>query len=373
MKPSVSPWDFNERPLLVFWETTRACQLVCKHCRAEAINERDSKELGLEEAQELLRAIRAFGSPPPILVLTGGDILMRPDALELIARAAGVGLKVAVAPSVTPLLTETRLEEMMQAGVEGISISLDGAGAATHDGIRGVDGTFEATVARIREAVDLGMRVQVNTAVMRSNISELPDIFHIIKGLGVAAWEVFFLIKTGRGAELEDLEPWEYEEVAHFLYDASFYGVQVRTTEGPHFRRVVVQRQEASEDAPPVDGRLLKGLRGQLRSLEGEPDERSSTRLVATGDARGIVFINHQGYVYPSGFLPIPAGNVRRKDLTGIYRQSPFLRSLRSPDRFKGRCGRCRFKELCGGSRSRAFSAFGDPLAEDPACIYQPV
>jgi radical SAM protein len=358
--------------LLVFWETTRACQLVCRHCRAEAIQERDPQELNNDEALNLLKSIRAFGTPPPILVLTGGDVLMRPDATDLVRAASDLGLRVAIAPSVTPLLDRHRLEEMADAGADGISISLDGARAATHDGIRGVEGTFEATLERLRDAVELGMRVQVNTAVMRSNVTELPDIFHLIHELGISAWEVFFLIRTGRGAELEDLEPWEYEEVAHFLCDASFYGVQVRTTEAPHYRRVVVQRQEAADDMPEVEGGLLEPMRRRLRELEGPPGDKSSTRLVATGDGRGILFINHRGHVYPSGFLPLPAGSVREDDVVTIYRESPLFRSLRKPSSFKGRCGRCRFRELCGGSRSRAFATFGDPLGEDPACVYEP-
>jgi radical SAM protein len=372
MRPSGQPWDFNERPLLVFWETTRACQLVCRHCRAEAIRDRDPAELSPDEGQKLLKSIRSFGSPPPILVLTGGDVLMRPDVLDLVADAAGLGLSVAIAPSVTPLLSKKRLEELADAGARAVSISLDGARSETHDGIRGVEGTFDATLERIREAIDLDMRVQVNTAVMKSNVEELPDILHLIKGLEVPAWEVFFLIRTGRGAELEDLEPWQYEEVAHLLYDASFYGVQVRTTEAPHFRRVVVQRREGPVDAPKVKGMLLEPLRRRLRALEGEPEGESSTRLVATGDGRGILFINHRGHVYPSGFLPLPAGNVREEDVVRIYRRSPLFRSLRTPEAFKGRCGRCRFRDLCGGSRSRAFATYGDPLAEDPACIYEP-
>lgn len=371
MRPDFK-WDFQERPLLVFWETTRACQLVCRHCRAEAIRERDSQELTYEEGVRLLKSISSFGPPSPIVVLTGGDVLMRPDAFDLVSAGVDMGLSMALAPSVTPLLSRATLGKLAEAGVGGISISLDGGRAATHDGIRGVEGTFRATLERIREAVDLGMRVQVNTAVMKSNVMELPEIFHLIRGLGAAAWEVFFLIRTGRGAELEDIEPWQYEEVAHFLYEASFYGVQVRTTEAPHFRRVVVQRREFLEDMPHVEGKILGDMMQRLHALEGPPQEESQVRLVGTGDGRGIVFVNHRGSVYPSGFLPLPVGNVREESLVYIYRHSPLLKNLRNPSGFKGRCGRCRFRDLCGGSRSRAFAAYGDPLAEDPACIYQP-
>lgn len=372
MRPSPPNWEFDRRPHLVFWETTRACRLACRHCRAEALEERDPEELNLEEAESLLRDVRAFGPPAPILVLTGGDLLMRPDALDLVRMAADLGLRVAAAPSVTPLLDGQRLGQLVDAGVKAISLSLDGAQAATHDGIRGVEGTFEATLGRLREAMDLDVLVQVNTAVMRSNVQELPEIVHLLRDLGVPTWEVFFLIKTGRGAAMEDLEPWEYEEVAHFLHEAASYGLAVRTTEAPHFRRVVVQRREGSEDLPVVEGHLLDDLVGRLRDLEGEPDGEDSVRLLPTGDGKGIVFVNHRGLVYPSGFLPLPAGSVRGKNLTRIYRESPLFRNLRRPDGLGGRCGGCRFQDLCGGSRSRAFATYGDPLAEDPACVYQP-
>lgn len=364
--------DFGTSPLLVFWETTRACGLVCKHCRAESISGRDPQELDLEEGRALLRSVKEMGPPAPMLILTGGDLLLRPDLPDLLSTAHDLGLRVAVSPSVTPLLDRDRLEWFLANGVKGISVSLDGATAATHDGIRGIDGTFDATCSRLREAAELGMRIQVNTAVMRSTVSELADVFHLIRGLGVRIWEVFFLIRTGRGAELEDLEPWEYEEVSHFLYDASHYGVLIRTTEAPFFRRVVLQRREGRDDAPPISGKLLEPLRKRLSDLEGEPDAESATKGIVTGDGRGIVFINHRGDVYPSGYLTLPAGNVREEGLVRIYRDSPLFKKLRTPVQFKGRCGRCSYAEICGGSRARAFATFRDPIAEDPACVYQP-
>ena len=372
MAATFSRQDFRERPLLVFWETTRACGLVCKHCRAESIPEREPEELDFEEGSKLLRSLAEFGSPKPLLILTGGDVLLRPDLPDLIAVAQEAGIRVAVSPSVTPLLTRERLERFVASGVKGISISLDGATAPTHDGIRGIEGTFEATLQRLREAAELGMRVQVNSAVMKSNVLELPDLFHLIRSLGVRIWEVFFLIQTGRGAELEDLEPWEYEEVCHFLYDASHYGVLIRTTEAPFFRRVVLQRAEGRGDAPETSGKLLDPLRERLVALVGEPEGESGVKGVVTGDGRGIVFVNHRGDVYPSGYLTLAAGNVREEGLVRIYRDSPIFQDLRNQDQLQGRCGRCSYGELCGGSRARAHAAFGDPLAEDPACVYQP-
>jgi radical SAM protein len=362
--------DFRERPLLVFWETTRACGLVCRHCRADAIQEREEDELDTDEARRLLESVGAFGSPIPTLILTGGDVLLRPDLPELIARGTEMGIRMGLAPSVTPLLSRPRLEELVEQGIRAISLSLDGATASVHDGIRGVQGTYDATLRRLRDCVDLGMRVQVNSAVMRSNVHEMADLFGLIREMGIRIWEVFFLIHTGRGAEMEDIEPWEYEEVCHFLYEASQYGVLVRTTEAPFFRRIVLQRAQATGEPPVTPGTLLRKLRTRLAEIPGEPSGESSTRGIVTGDGRGIVFINHRGDVYPSGYLDLSAGNVRREGLVSVYRNAPLFRSLRMPGRLKGRCGTCTYRELCGGSRARAYAIFGDPLEEDPACVY---
>jgi radical SAM protein len=364
--------DFTQRPLLVFWETTRACGLVCKHCRADAIKEREPDELDTEEGRRLLDSVADFGEPAPTLILTGGDVLLRPDLPDLVRQGLDRGIRMGVAPSVTPLLTREKLEEIAGWGIKAISLSLDGATAAVHDGIRGVEGTYQATLERLRDCVDLGMRVQVNSAVMRSNVHEMADLFALIRETGVRIWEVFFLIHTGRGSEMEDIEPWEYEEVCHFLFDASQHGVLVRTTEAPFYRRVAQQRAEGSEDAPEIRGDLLGKLRGRLRELLGDLPGESATRGIVTGDGRGIVFINHRGDVYPSGYLNLPAGNVRGEGLIAIYRDTPLFRNLRAMDRLKGRCGDCDYRELCGGSRARAYAATGDPMAEDPACIYQP-
>lgn len=372
MKNPVMTRNFEERPLLVFWETTRACGLVCKHCRAESIDEREPEELDFEEGRRLIESVADFGAPTPMIILTGGDVLLRPDLFELIDVARAKGVRVAVSPSVTPLLNREKLGQFVERGVKGISISLDGSNAATHDGIRAIEGTYHESLKRVREGLELGMRVQINTAVMKSNVHELPDIFHLIKSLGVRIWEVFFLIHTGRGAALEDLEPWEYEEVSHFLYEASFYGVLIRTTEAPFFRRVLVQRMEGRDDAPAIDGKLLGPLKERLVALEGEPDGESATKGIATGDGRGIVFVSHRGDVYPSGYLTCPGGNVRQKGLVEIYRDSALFKNLRNPASLKGRCGKCSYAELCGGSRARAYASFGDPLAEDTACVYQP-
>jgi radical SAM protein len=367
--PTGAPVDYAERPMLVFWETTRACLLACKHCRASATAQALPGELTVEEGRALVEQVAGFGRPYPILVLTGGDCLLRPDIFELVAQAESLGIPVALSPSVTPMLTPEAIARIATSGVKAVSISLDGARPETHDTVRGIPGHFEATVAAIRSLVEAGVTVQVNTTVMRTNVEELADVAALLHRTGVHVWEVFFLVHVGRGTETGAVTPQEHEEVCHFLYDASHYGFIVRTVEAPFFRRVVAARRSGQ---PAPLGWVYDTLRGRLRELLGEPGARPRAHTAATRDGKGIVFIAHDGDVYPAGFLPLPLGNVRTRPLAEIYRDEGLMRSIRAAD-FTGRCGRCEFADLCGGSRARAFADSGDPLGEDPACAYEPV
>jgi radical SAM protein len=326
-------------------------------------------ELTHEQGLRLIDQLTEFGEPYPALLLTGGDPLMRDDFFDLIERAKKLGIYVAVAASVTPRLNASTISQMKKLGVDIMSVSLDGATAQTHDRLRGIKGTWNETVKSLHLARELGLRVQVNTTVMRSNIDELADIFHIVKETDAVAWEVFFLIRTGRGAALESLEPYECEEVMHFLFDAAHYGIPVRTAEGPNFRRVRIQR-ERGQSAP--NGEIYKRLSHDLRTREGLPRDVASLKLTQTRDGKGIMFVAHDGDVYPSGFLPISAGKIPQDSLTEIYRGSSIFVSLRDTSQLKGRCRRCEYREVCGGSRSRAFAELGDALEEDPACPYVP-
>jgi AdoMet-dependent heme synthase len=371
-------------PILVFWETTRACQLACRHCRASAIGTPLPGELTTREGERLLDDIAGFGPRPPVLILTGGDVLMRQDLTSLVAGARNRGIPVGLSPSVTPLLTPAALAPLRGFGVRSVSVSLDGARAATHEGIRGVDGHFRATLDALRMLVDEGFTVQVNTTVMVDNVEELADVAGLLVDLGVRIWEVFFLVQVGRGTEVRDLTPAQNEDVSHFLYDASRYGLTVRTVEGPFFRRVTRWRQQAGAGAAAdaahaahADGtdRFARGalhgrLTDRLRALLGPPSGPARAQTAETRDGRGIVFVAHDGAILPSGFLPIELGNVREHDLVAVYRDHPLLRAIRAA-RFGGRCGRCDDRELCGGSRARAH-AHGDVLGEDPACAHQP-
>jgi radical SAM protein len=360
--------DFAQRPMLVFWEVTRACLLACRHCRASATAEGLPGQLTAEEGRALVDQVAGFGRPYPILVLTGGDCLLRPDIFELVDYAVKLGVPVCLSPSVTPMLTPEAIARIAASGVKAVSLSLDGACAETHDGVRGIPGHFDETIPAIRALVDAGLHVQINTTVMAANVDELADIAAIVKETGTQMWEVFFLVHVGRGEATGAITPQQHEDVCHVLYDASHHGFVVRTVEAPFFRRIVASRRDGGE-APTSE--LYLRLRDRITELMGEGVPRPSAHTAATRDGKGIIFVAHDGEVYPAGFLPLGLGSVRERPLVDIYRDDPVLRRIRAAE-FTGRCGRCEFADLCGGSRARAFASSGDPLAEDPACVYEP-
>ncbi|MGC9021430.1 MAG: TIGR04053 family radical SAM/SPASM domain-containing protein [Candidatus Methanodesulfokora sp.] len=339
---------YDERPVLVLWETTKACPLSCKHCRAEADMNPAPDELSTAEGMKLMEELSSL-NPPPALILSGGDPMMRKDIFELIDNAIEMGIPVGIAPANTEKVLE-RADELSK--VRSISISLDGI--TMHDKIRG-EGNFELTLRILRKLKD---RVQVNTLVARENVKEIPYVLDLLLHIGIKTWELFFLIKTGRGVEMDDLSPWECEDVLLFLYEASSE-INIRTVEAPFIRRIALQ------------GALTRGdLYRELSSVHmprGEP----KFKITDTRDGKGIIFVSHNGYVFPSGFLPLPLGNVRKEGLLNVYRENALLKSIRRAE-FSGRCGICEFRDICGGSRSRAYAYTGDPLASDPACLYTP-
>jgi radical SAM protein len=362
-------WDFDKKPMLVFWETTKACDLACRHCRAEAISEPMPGELTHQEGLDLIEQITQFGKPYPVLILTGGDVLRRQRLFDLIAHAHQYGMHLGLAPSVTPLLTEAAIDHLYESGVNTISLSLDGAGPETHDQLRGVDGAFARTLAMTRYAAKKGITVQINSTVMASNLLELPSLFSTIHECGASIWEVFFLIQTGRGSETVEATAEECESVCHFLYHASQYNMIVRTVEAPFFRRVVSWYNAGT--APVLDD-LASVLVADLRNQMGLPRQVPSTGTARTRDGRGIVFIAHNGEVTPSGFLPVSVGNVRKTPLRDCYQDSALMNCLRNNESLGGRCGLCSFRDACGGSRARAFAATGDVMAQDQSCMYVP-
>ena len=361
---------FDDRPLLVFWEMTKACDLSCFHCRASAQPEPDRDELSDAEGRALVDELASMGRPRPILILTGGDCLKRADIIDLVTYASECGVPVAVAPSVTAQLTDATLHALRQHGVKTVSLSLDGASAKTHDDVRGVPGHFNDTLKAVTSLKRCGFTVQINTTVMAPNLEELADIAVLMQELGVDIWEVFFLIATGRGTEVIASSPRENEDICNFLVDASRYGFTVRTVEAPFFRRVVAQRRDrvGGPAATGSTGSLYARLRDRLVSQLGEPNGPARTTTAATRDGKGIIFVAANGDVYPSGFLPVRLGNVRTQSLADIYRCNPLLRQIRNAA-FKGTCGACEHAQLCGGSRARAFATTGDPLESDPGCL----
>ena len=361
--------DYAQRPMLVFWETTRACGLACKHCRASATSQALPGELDTVEGKALIDQVAGFGRPYPILVLTGGDCLLRGDLWELVEYAQGLGIPTALSPSVTPALTDEAIATIADSGVKAVSISLDGARPATHDDVRGIAGHFGKTLEAIRKLVAAGLTVQVNTTVMRANVDELADITALMVELGAHIWEVFFLVHVGRGVAEGALTAQEHEDVAHLLWLASHYGYVVRTVEAPFFRRVVAQRRAGG---PAPDTELYRGLSARLAELLGPPRDAPSAHTAATRDGKGILFVSHDGQVYPAGFLPLELGSVREHPLAELYRTHPVLVDIRGAQ-FAGRCGVCPYGDLCGGSRARAYAATGDPLGEDVACAFDPL
>ncbi len=364
--------QLDHKPLLVFWETTKACPLSCKHCRATAIDTALPDELSHIESLDLLNQIAEFGKPAPILVMTGGDLMVRTDTFSLIRYARDLGIRVAISPAVSPLLNETNAKRMFEYGVRSVSISVDGIGA-THDGVRGKQGHYESTLATIAMLTGIGYTVQVNSTVMRTTVNDLPKLAATLIGLGVQVWEVFFLIQVGRGTDLLELLAEENEDVARFLYDVSQYGMLVRTVEAPLFRRVATNLRNSTGEVTDVlpAGSLYRQLSNQLLALMGQPTHKPKAPAVATRDGKGIVFISQSGEIFPSGFLPLSLGNVKTDSLVDVYRNDPLLKQIREAD-FQGRCGICEYRDLCGGSRSRAFTEYANPLAEDPACAFVP-
>ena len=374
-------YDLNERPFMIIWETTQACDLACRHCRAEAQPEHDPLSLSTEEAKRLLDQAESFGRPRPIFIFTGGDPFKRADLFELVRYAADIGLPPAVSPSATPLLTAGNLRKLKEVGTKAISLSLDGSTAERHDDFRRVAGSFQWTTDGWRAARDMGLKLQINTTVTRYNLHDLPDIFRLVQELGAMTWSLFFLVPTGRGLEEDEISPDEYEAVMHFLYDVSKY-ISAKTTEGHHYKRVVLQRAILEEKGlslqdyaslHPVYYELKAGMERVVQDAGLQPREVGIRRTpMHINSGNGFVFISLRGEVFPSGFLPLSVGNVRERSLVDIYRHAPLFRDLRDPAKFGGRCGRCEFVSVCGGSRSRAYAVTGDPLAEEPFCVYEP-
>ena len=340
--PAHVPASLDVQPIVVAWEVTRACPYRCSHCRADARPTPQPGQLDPAESLDLIDRLAPFAGS--ILVLTGGDPLLRPDLEEIVHRARARGLRVALTPAATARVTEKRLAALQAAGVTQVALSVDGASAASHDGLRALPGSFARTLRILERARGLGFPLQVNTTITRRNVAEIDAMAELVADSGAAVWSVFFLVPTGRGSRSDMLSAHGHERAWRRL--ARMWGetpFRIKVTAAPPFRRVLAE----SGRAPGVAA-------GQAN------------------DAKGFMFISHDGEVCPSGFLPLSAGNVRRDSPVGLYRDAPLFRSLRDPDRLRGRCAACAYRRVCGGSRARAYTLGGDPLGEDPTCIHRP-
>jgi radical SAM protein with 4Fe4S-binding SPASM domain len=335
--------------MVAFYELTRACDLACVHCRADAQAGCDPGELSTADAKRLVRQFATFPAPP-LLVLTGGDPLKLADVFDLVAEARDAGLTVAMTPSATPLVTAERIGRLKAAGLHRLAVSLDGADAATHDGFRRVPGSFARTLEIIRDARAADLPVQVNTTITTHNVHQVDALAALLGPLDIVLWSVFFLVPTGRATADLRISPLAYEQVfAQLLAHVGRHPFAVKTTEAPHFRRYVLQQARAAGKAPPAN-----------------------IPMAGTNDGRGVMFVSHTGEIYPSGFLPLHCGRFPLDSVVRTYQEAALFKALRDTSRPAGKCGACEYRELCGGSRARAYGLTGDPLASDPDCAYQP-
>ena len=344
--------DFNLSPLLIVWEATQACDLACVHCRAQVRPERDAGELTTEDGYRLLEEAKQFGNP--LMVFTGGDLLKRPDIFDLVTHSVSIGLRTNITPSATPLLTTAAIDRFQQCGISRMAVSLDGPDAPTHDAFRQTTGTFDQAMLALRHAGEIGLDTQVQTALSRRNLSRLAQIAQRVAEVEAKMWSLFFPVSTGP-APGEDFSGEECEKVFEFLYEISKVApFEVKTTEALHYRRYIAQRLKAEHGGKGgANGRLL-------------------WRTTAVSEGSGFVFISHTGEIFPSGYLPLSAGNIREDSLVDVYRNSTLFRLLRDPAARHGKCGCCDYHKICGGSRARAYALTGNYLEADPFCCYQP-
>ncbi len=353
--------DFSLAPFTIAWEVTRACAFACVHCRADAQHQPDPDQLTTEESLRLIDRLKDFGSP--ILIFTGGDPMMRRDLFDLIAHATQSGLRCSLTPTATALPTIERLRKAQEAGIRRIALSLDAPTPEVHDAFRQVPGSWARTLAILNNARSVGLSAQVNTTVSTYNMHLLKDMVPFIEQVNAVQWSVFFLVPTGRAQLDRMITPAQHEELFNWLYDLSRTApFDIKVTAAPMYRRVAIQRRkaEANGEAVTFQGAGFQYADGLDRPTRG------------VGDGNGFLFISHVGEIYPSGFLPIHTGNVRRDDIVEVYRHSPVFTALRDASQIKGKCGACEYREVCGGQRGRAYGITGDYLESDPACSYVP-
>lgn len=376
---------------LVFWEVTKGCNLRCIHCRASATELSSPTDLETKTALGIIDQIAEAANP--ILVLSGGEPLYRSDIFQLARYATDKGLRVALATNGT-LVTKEVARMIVDAGVKRVSISLDGADALTHDAFRGIPGAFDAAVYGLRNLKALGMSVQINTTIARHNARQLPQVLELAKSLGADALHTFLLVPVGCGVDIaaeQMVAPEEYEEMLNWFYDQSLEGgIELKATCAPHYFRVVRQRRVEERKAVeagavrvqaadaksigPTD-MIMPGGTGISLKPTGHPgahpsDMNATTKGCLAGT--GVCFISHEGEVFPCGYLPVIAGDLRKQRFADVWQNSVVFNELRDTGNLTGKCGCCEFRNVCMGCRARAFAATGDYLSEEPFCVYQP-
>lgn len=341
-------------PRLVAWEVTRSCNLSCVHCRASAAYGPYPDELTTEEAFRFLDDVANFAKP--IIILTGGEPLMRADVFDIASYGTELGLRMVMAPNGT-LITPENAQKMVSSGIRRISISLDGATPESHDAFRTVPGAFESALRGIEYAKTAELEFQINTTITQHNVGELEDLLALAVELGAVAWHPFLLVPTGRGEELQgqELSPAEYERILNWFYDVQkALDLQVKPTCAPHYYRVMRQRarEEGIRITPETHGMaaMTKGCLG----------------------GQAFAFVSHVGTVQICGYLDVPCGDIRQESFEEIWRSSPVFLQVRDLDGYDGRCGYCEYRTVCGGCRARAFARTGDYLTEEPYCTYTP-
>ncbi len=393
--PARGGLNYDETPFLAIWEVTQSCDLACKHCRAAAQPEAHPEQLTTRQGKALIDQIAEMHVP--VFVLTGGDPLKRADIFELVEHAAARGVRVALTPSATPLLTREAIFRLRDAGLVRLGISLDGSSPEIHDVFRGLPGAWQRTVEAVSWAAEAGIPIQVHTTLSRHNAHDLEAMTALLQRLEVVMWNLFFLVPVGRGQQADMLTGEEFEAIFGHLYELSRRApFQIKTTEAMHYRRYLIQHnlqeRQASHPAGHAHGAgqgmpesVLASATETGRAASADIDHYSAgaprtsaaerNRVWATrrvNDGRGFVFISHRGEVFPSGFLPMRAGSILEKPLAEIYREAPIFQALRDTDMLHGKCGVCEYRQICGGSRARAYAMTGDPLAAEPCCTYQP-
>jgi radical SAM protein with 4Fe4S-binding SPASM domain len=331
-------------PRVIAWESTRACNFACVHCRAQAQKEADPKQLTTQEALGLVDQIAEFARP--VFIISGGDPLQRKDIFEVASHASSRGLRVVMSPSGSNL-TKDAFERMKASGVRMISLSLDGSTPEIHDNFRQVPGAFELAMKNMGLARQKAFPFRVNTTVTQHNLSDIFNIQKVAAEAGAGEWDVFMLVPTGRGKVKMEITPDQYEETTQSIYKASLTSqIPIKMTCAPQYTRVIAQQQKKS-------GQAHAGGRGCMAG-------------------NGFCFVSHIGEVYGCGFLPVPAGDIRQQRLKQIYQQSSLFVQLRNHESLKGKCGRCEYQVVCGGCRARALSIHNNYLEEEPYCIYKP-